>query len=808
MHLLSSGQLLAAFLWVSNARASPVTSKTDDFDVLKYVNPLIGTTNGGHAFAGASLPFGMAKSVADVNSKDERQGGFASDNSDITGFSHMHDSGTGGAASLGNFPIFAQTGCPGDNINNCKFTKVDRASRRINGSVEARPGYFAISLNTSIHTEMTVTNHTSLYRFKFPTNQTSNPTYSNQTNPALPLSPLILVDLSDLPDSRIEGSIEVDPTTGRITGNGTFTPSFGIGSYSSYFCADFSGAAIRDTGVWMNNRAGSEPKHLTVATDGVNSPPLPAGAWTQFHAPTSKNEILVRVGLSFISEAKACQNAEQEIPDFGFEKTLQAAEDAWRSKLSVVKIDATGISDDVQTVFWSGMYKSMISPQDYTGENKLWDSDEPYYDSFYCIWDSFRSVHPLLTIVDPTSQARMIRSLIDIYRHEGKLPDCRMSFCKGLTQGGSNADIVLADSYLKNITEGIDWATGYEAVVSDAEDEPLNWSVEGRGGLHSWKNLHYIPTDDFDPYGFGPFTRSISRTVEYAYDDFCIAEMAKGMDKHADAEKYLERSGYWKNMYNPEQTSLIDGKDTNFKGFLQPRYLNGTWGYQDPILCSPLYNFTSCYLSPGGHETYEGSSWLYTFFVPQDMASLILTLGGPETYIKRLTYLHSYPDLLYLGDEQAFLPVFQYHYGGRPALSAVQAHTYIPSQFNNTFNGIPGNEDSGAMGSFSSLAMMGLWPVSGQDVYLITPPFFKEVNITNGQTGKTAVVRNINFDAEYENVFIQSATLDGAPYHKNWISHSFYSQGGVLELTLGRNESAWGTGHHDLPPSSSTSGGA
>lgn len=190
------------------------------------------------------------------------------------------------------------------------------------------------------------------------------------------------------------------------------------------------------------------------------------------------------------------------------------------------------------------------------------------------------------------------------------------------------------------------------------------------------------------------------------------------------------------------------------------------------------------------------------------MASLILTLGGPETFIERLTYLHSYPDLLYLGDEQAFLLVFQYHYGGRSALSAVQAHTYIPSQFNNTFNGIPGNEDSGAMGSFSSLAMMGLWPVSGQDVYLITPPFFKEVNITNGQTGKTTVVRNINFDAEYENVFIQSATLNGAPYHKNWISHSFYSQGGVLELTLGRNESALGTGYHDLPPSSSTSRGA
>ncbi|OBT70806.1 hypothetical protein VF21_10295 [Pseudogymnoascus sp. 05NY08] len=392
MHLLRSRHVLLAASWASAAHAKHNTSKPHDFDALQYVNPLIGTINGGHAFAGATLPFGMAKSVADVNSADNKQGGFASDDSDITGFSHMHDSGTGGGASLGNFPIFPQSGCPGDSINNCKFTKIDRASQRIYGSVEARPGYFAISLNTSIHTEMTVTNHTSLYRFRFPDNQTSNATYPNQTSAALPLSPLFLVDLTDLPDSRINGSIAVDPTTGRITGNGTFQPSFGVGSYNAYFCADFSGATIRDTGVWMNNRAGSEPKHLSVTADGVNNPPLPAGAWTQFHAPTSKNEIFVRVGLSFISEAKACQNAELEIPDFGFKKTLAAADDAWRSKLSVVKIDAGGISDDIQTVFWSGMYKSMMSPQDYTGENMLWESDEPYYDSYYCIFGTLSEV--------------------------------------------------------------------------------------------------------------------------------------------------------------------------------------------------------------------------------------------------------------------------------------------------------------------------------------------------------------------------------------------------------------------------------
>ena len=261
-------------------------------------------------------------------------------------------------------------------------------------------------------------------------------------------------------------------------------------------------------------------------------------------------------------------------------------------------------------------------------------------------------------------------------------------------------------------------------------------------------------------------------------------------------------------MYKADQTSALytgfpNETDTGFVGFLQPKYLNGTWGYQDPIFCSPLLNFTSCYLNPDGHETYEGSSWLYTFYVPQDMASLITTLGGPATFVNRLDYFHA-SGLLYIGDEQGFLDVFLYHFAGRPAKSAERAHFYIPSQFNDTVNGIPGNDDSGAMGSFAALTMMGIFPNAGQDVYFITPPFFEEVSIRNKVTGNTATIRNVNFDPGYENIYIQSATLDGKPYTRNWLGHGFFRDGGVLELTLGRNESAWGTRAEDLPPSLST----
>jgi putative alpha-1,2-mannosidase len=182
------------------------------------------------------------------------------------------------------------------------------------------------------------------------------------------------------------------------------------------------------------------------------------------------------------------------------------------------------------------------------------------------------------------------------------------------------------------------------------------------------------------------------------------------------------------------------------------------------------------------------------------MGSLIKTLGGADEFTKRLTFLHE-SGLLYVGDEQSFLTIFQFHYSGRPALSAKYSHFYIPSQFNTTVAGIAGNDDSGAMGSFVVLSMMGLWPVPGQNVYLITPPYFKEVSITNPVTGKVSTIRNVNFDSGYESIYIQRATLNGKPWSKNWLTHDFFIEGGVLELELGANESEWGTHVEDLPPS-------
>lgn len=215
----------------------------------------------------------------------------------------------------------------------------------------------------------------------------------------------------------------------------------------------------------------------------------------------------------------------------------------------------------------------------------------------------------------------MVRSLIDTAKHEGWLPDCHMSNCKGYTQGGSNADVVIVDAFLKRADgsdDDIDWETAYQYVVKDAEEEPFFWSVQGRGGLDSWKSLGYIPTQDFDYKGFGTMTRSVSRNLEYAYNDFVIAQMASGLGKSEDVERYHESSGNWENLFRKDQKSLFkDGRDTGFVGFFQGKYLNGTWHNQDPLWCSTIDNYSgkSCSLQNTGQETFESSLWEYGLYV-------------------------------------------------------------------------------------------------------------------------------------------------------------------------------------------------
>ncbi|KXH52734.1 glycosyl hydrolase family 92 [Colletotrichum simmondsii] len=254
----------------------------------------------------------------------------------------------------------------------------------------------------------------------------------------------------------------------------------------------------------------------------------------------------------------------------------------------------------------------------------------------------------------------------------------------------------------------------------------------------------------------------------------------------------------WQNLWKEDQRSLINGTDTGFTGFFQPKYMNGTWGYQDPIACSNLAGF--CSLTTNPSETFEASIWQYQFIVPHSTSTLIDLMGGDDAFVSRLNYFHASP-LADISNEPVFLTVYLYHYAGRPGLSAERIHKYIPSAFNSSRGGLPGNDDSGAMGAFLAFSVMGLFPVAGQNVYLITPPFFEEVSVRSPVTGKNATIKCVGFDAAYKNIYVQSAKLDGEAYTKSWIGHEFFSQGKTLELTLGDKESDWGKSKEARPPS-------
>lgn len=797
MTKLDLPHLLLTIIIAFASCASSQTVGNSTFDVLEYINPLIGTNNGGNVFPGPTLPYGIAKACPDVTGQNT--GGFSTDGTPIVGFSMLHDSGTGGNPSLGNFPLFPSV-CqlPGDGVSadaECKYPKSARVAGYDNQTLDVRPGYFGVKLESGIAVEMTVAERTAIYRFDFSQAILSN---SNSTNMTTGL-PHILLDLTDQQDSRQNASINIDEQNRRITASGVFLPSFGTGTYEVHTCVDFfADGNVADSGIWVNNRSGTTPKELFV-TRGFNNFYLNAGGFLRFglNTTTGPSIITARQGISFISVEKACQTAETEIPDpvNQFNQTVITIEEAWRTKLAPITIVPGNVSKEMQTNFWSAVYRTMMSPQNYTGENPHWDSPV-YYDSFYCLWDQFRSQLPMLTILDPEVYTDMLNSLLYTYQNEGWLPDCRMSNSKGWTQGGSNADVVLVDAYFKNLT-GVDWNLAWEAMVNDAENEPLQWNYQGRGGLMSWKSLNYIPYLDFDYLGFGTNSRSISRTLEYAYNDYCIGTFGRANGK-SNYTTYLARASNWKNLFKADQNSTINGTDTGFTGFFQPRNLNGTWAYQNPIACSPIADF--CSLTSNPSETFESSVWEYQFFVPQDFALLIETLGGDAAFVNRLDYFHDSP-LVDIGNEPVFLSVFAYHYAGRPGLSSNRSHFYIPSRFNASTTGLPGNDDSGAMGSFTAFNMMGLFPNPGQNVYLIIPPYFPSVSIKHPITGNVATIRAEGFDASYRNKYVQNATLNGISYTRSWIGHEFFLDGGELVLYLGDSESEWGTKRADRPPS-------
>jgi predicted alpha-1,2-mannosidase len=464
---------------------------------------------------------------------------------------------------------------------------------------------------------------------------------------------------------------------------------------------------------------------------------------------------------------------------------MELCRQRWENLLERIEPDASAGTDQ-KKIFYTALYHTMLMPVDRTGENPLWTTDQPYYDDFYAIWDTFRSSQPFITLISPSRQVAIINAMLGIYQHDRYLPEARSGNYNGRTQGGSNAEVVIADAFVKGL-KGIDYSLALAAMLQDATVPPGgNEEQEGRGGLIDYNNLGYVSSR---------YVRSGSRTVEYSYDDYCIAEVAKGLGRMDEYRKFIRQSGNWQNLWR-------NYKDHGATGFIMPKDLSGNW--VDSIQCdgtggkipyTPLAkDWPVCRCWWCG-TFYEASSWEYSFYTPHDIGGLIQQAGGKRRFLERLDTLFD-NNYYNVGNEPSFLSPCLYHWAGRPDLSSARIRHIINRNYNSSRSGIPGNDDSGAMSSWLAFHMIGLYPNAGQSYYLITSPYFKQT-VIHQENGKDFKITAINLSDK--NVYIKSCRLNGKPFDQAWIEHQDIVKGGELVLEMSDKPALWGT--QKLPPS-------
>ncbi len=712
----------------------------------KYVDPFLGVAGGGNVFPGPVVPFGMIKPGPDMAAEagHDANAGWNAEG-DIRGFSQTHVSGTGGGAKYGNILVTPTSG---------DVAPSDAASPRADehGSV----GLYSVRLTRSnIGVEITATRRCAIYRFKYPAGAPANL--------LIDVSHYLLSGVRTGEDQLLSGSdvhilspTEVAGST-SITGGWNKQPN----SYTVYFYARTNTPAS-SWGTWINGDLISGNKN-TKGNAGSTS-----GAYLTFAAPAKP--ILMKIGISFISVAQARQNLAAEIPAFDFEAAHAAAVAKWNKALA--NIDIKGATPEQMQIFYTAIYHTMLMPTDRTGENPLWTSAEPYYDDYYAIWDIFRSSAPLLTLIAPERETAIVRALVDLYRHEGWLPDARSGNYNGRTQGGSNAEFMLTDAFIKGL-KSIDWKTALAAEEHDAEVSPEDHFKEGRGGLDDWHKLGYVSIEGSDRPG--------SVDMEYAADDFEIALLAKGLGDDAAYKKYLARSANWKKLWD------TDFSDGGFTGFIRPRHQDGSW----------LEPFTALdFCTWGGKTFYEGNSWTYSTFVPQDVAGLIAKSGGSDTFVRRLDAFFDVPGRYDVGNEPGFLTPYLYIWAGRPDKTATHLRQIIAASYRSGQRGLPGNDDSGAMSSWYAFGQIGIFPNAGQDIYLIGSPAYPQTTL-HLSGAKTFIVEARNLSPD--NIYVIAATLNGKPLNRAWLHHREIDAGGLLVLTMASAPRHWA--EHNAPPS-------
>lgn len=728
-------------------------------DYAQWVNPFIGTGGHGHTFPGPVVPNGMIQPGPDtrMDGWDACAGYYYAD-STMNGFSHTHVSGTG-CADYGDILIMPTVGEQHYMNQDFHSQQLPYASSFSHQNETALPGYYSVLLDRyQVKAELSATQRAAIHRYTFPSSKNSgfivDLDYSIQRQKNLDM------DLQVLSDTELCGS--------KMTKYWAFDQKV---YFYAKFSKPFTYRLVSDT--LVNESGESYPR---------------CKALLQF--ATNKDEkVLVKVGISAVDAEGAKKNVNTEIPDWSFDKVKQEAYSAWNNYLS--KIDVTTADKEKKTIFYTALYHTAISPNLFTDvDGRYLGMDlkihqgcvkRPVY-TVFSLWDTFRALHPLLSIIAPDLNNQFIRSLLLKHKEGGILPMWDLASNYTGTMIGYHAVSLMADAYTKGYAD-FDLEEAYQACLRTAEYDTTGIKCPSLVLPHLmpmakyYKNkIGYIPCDREN--------ESVAKALEYAYDDFCISILAEAEGDFKNYEKYHKYSKAYKLYFDPS-TRFMRGLDSE-----------GEWRTPFSPRASNHRNDDYC----------EGTAWQWTWFVPHDIEGLMDLMGGRQAFIAKLDSLFTADsglegevvsaDITGLigqyahGNEPSHHILHLYNYAGEPWKTQELVDSVLHSQYNNAPDGLSGNEDCGQMSAWYVLNAMGFYQVCpGKPVYSIGRPLFDQTMIRL-ENGKQFVIKVKNNSAK--NKYIKSAVLNGKPLDTPFFTHSDIMEGGTLEVVMTDSPTKWG----------------
>ncbi len=737
--------VLAAALTIASCTTKKEEKPTVETETnfTQFVDPYIGSDYHGHVFVGANVPFGAVQ----LGPNNPTQGwdwcsGYHYSDSILIGFAHTHLSGTG-IGDLGDILFMPVSGDFMPSKNDKDIYSWQAKYTHQNETV--KPGYYSIDIEKyNIKAELTASERVGFHKYNF----------KNEGNSK------VIVDLK-------YGTGWDLLTKGEIKQAGN----------NSIQGFRFSKGWANDQRIFYYTEFSKDIKNLEIIKSNKK-----IGEITAIIEFEGNGELMAKTAISPVSMEGAKNNLTTEIADWDFDSAYKSANEKWNAELGKIKIETADLAE--KKTFYTSLFHTMIAPSlfndangDYRGaDHEVHQNPEHETYTTFSLWDTYRAAHPLFTLIQPERVNDFVNTMLDIYDQQGKLPIWHLYGNETNTMVGYHAIPVIADAFLKGFT-GFDAERAFEAMKTSA--------LRDERGLDFVKSQGFIPADSQ--------VESVARALEYAIDDWCIAAMAKALGKNEDAELFTKRSKYYKFYF-----------DDNIK-FMRGKMADGTW--RTPF--SPIYS------QHREDDFCEGNSWQYTWLAPQDVEGLIEIHGGEKAFITKLDSLFSISseqvegassDISGLigqyahGNEPSHHIVYLYAYAGQQWKTAEKVREICTTFYTDQPDGLCGNEDCGQMSAWYVLSSMGMYPVNpANGAYVFGSPLFNsaEIVLAGGKSFKIIAENNSK-----ENLYIQSATLNGEAYTKSFITHKEILNGGDLVFKMGNTPNPdFGANMEDRPKS-------